>query len=201
MSWFKRSNPEKKVVKPSLSEGLAALEQCGIRKRDDISIEDILFSTGGTLDDPIDYVELLCVLGGDVERDDFRPISDDIWYFDTECICDDGDYVRIANRLLMLSKGALAITNLRDCIDIEGSVAWLEFDFGGKQIHFDFEVQDDWVDGSIFSRFVELLRNVESESRFTYADLGGQDCLIGFATEQQRNALTALTGLQFEWLT
>jgi len=199
MSWFKKSKPEE-PAEPTLSEGLAALEQCGIRKRDDVSIDDILFSTGGTADDPIDYVHLLCLLGSDVERDDFRPKSNDIWHFDTECIYDDGDYVQIANRLVTLSKGALSITNLQDRIDFEKSLAWLEFDFRGKRIHLDLKLQDDWVDPDVLSRCAELLLNFQTEPRFTYADLGGQDCLIGFATEKQRRALTALTGLQFEWL-
>jgi hypothetical protein len=82
LSWFKKSKPEK-PAEPTLSEALTALEQCGVRKRDNVSMEDLLFSTGGTANDPIDYVGLLCLIGGDVERDDFRPISDDIWHFDT----------------------------------------------------------------------------------------------------------------------
>jgi hypothetical protein len=100
----------------------------------------------------------------------------------------------------MLSKGALNITNLQDRVDIKASIAWMEFDFGGKHIHFDFEVQNDWVDTTVFSRLAALLNNVQSEPRFTYADLGGQDFLIGFATEHQRKALTTLTGLRIEWL-
>jgi hypothetical protein len=184
----------------TLAKGLDALEQCGIRKRDDVSIEDILYSTGGTLEDAIDYTHLLCLLGSDVERDDFRPISDDLWHFDTECIVDDGDYVRIAERLLRLSKGALAISNLSDHVDTQESVAWLEFDFRGQRIHWTFEVQDDWVDGTVFTRFVELFRLVPSNARFTYGDLGGQDFLIGYSTDEQRLELTTLTGMTFEWL-
>jgi hypothetical protein len=196
-SWFKKSKP---AEPPTLAEGLAALERCGVRKRDDVSVADILYSTGGTLADSIDYVDLLCLIGSDVERHGFGPKSDDLWHFDTECIVEDGDYVRIAKRLVMLSKGALAITNLQDHVDLEQSVAWLEFDFRGKRLHWDLEVQDDWVDAGLFSRFVEVFEKVPSAARFTYADLGVQDCLIGFATEEQRQALTKLTGLQFLWL-
>lgn len=185
---------------PTLAEGLAALERHGIRKRDDVSIEDILYSTGGTLNDPIDYPQLLCLIGSDVEREDFRPKSNDLWHFDTECIADDGDYVRIAERLACLSKGVLAISDVRDHVSIEDSVAWLELNFRGKPVHWDFEVQDDWVDATVFTRFVQLFGDTSSDARFTYGDLGGQDCLIGFATEEQRQALTGLTGVKFEWL-
>jgi len=184
----------------TLAEGLAALEHCGVRKRDDVSIDDILYSTGGSLSDPIDYTHLLCVIGSDVERDDFRPKSNELWHFDTECIEDHGDYVRIAERLTLLSKGTLPISNLSDHVNIEESVAWLEFDFQGKRIHWDFAIQDDWVDATVFTRFVQLFRAVPSNARFTYGNLDGQDCLIGFATDEQRGALTALTGVKFEWL-
>jgi len=189
------------VKPPTLAEGLAALEQHGIRKRDDVSIEDILYSTGGTLNDPMDYPQLLCLIGSDVERDDFRPKSNDLWHFDTECIVNDGDYVRIAERLAGLSKGALAISDVRDHVSIEQSVAWLEFNHHGKRVRWDFEVQDDWVDATVFTRFVQLFADTPSGARFTYGDLGGQDCLIGFSTNEQRQALTALTGVSFEWLT
>ena len=198
-SFFKKP-AEPKSKRPTLAEGLATLEQCGIRKRDDVTMDDILFSTGGSVNDPMDYPHLLCVIGSDVERGDFHPKSNDLWHFDTECIVDAGDYVRIASRLALLSKGALAITNLSDHIDLEECVAWLELDFQGRRIHWDLTVQDDWVDANVFTQFVKLFQIVPSAARFTYGNLGGQDCLIGFATEQQRLALTALTGIKFEWL-
>jgi hypothetical protein len=182
----------------TLAEGLSLLEDCGVRRRADATIDDLLFSTGGKLDDPIEFVHLLCLLGGTVERGSFQPVSDDLWHFDTECIYGSGDYVSIAERLRSLSKGALVITDLADDFRIEDGVAWLEFKFRYQKIRWDFEVKDDWVDATIFSRVVELFGKVDSASRFTYADLGGQDCLIGFATEEQRHALTQLTGLCFE---
>ena len=138
-------------------------------------------------------------MGGTVERGDFQPISNDLWHFDTECIYGDGDYMRIAERLACLSKGALAISNVRDHVNLEESVAWLEFEFQGKRVYWDFEVQNDWVDVTVFSRFVELFRSIPSDARFTYGDLGGQDFLIGFSTNEQTQALRALTGVKFEW--
>jgi hypothetical protein len=196
-SIFGKSNKDKQ---PTLAEGLAALERCGIRKRDDVSIDDVLYSTGGTLNDPINYAQLLCVIGSQVERDKFQPKSNDLWHFDTECIEDHGAYVRIAERLVLLSKGALTITELSDHINIEDSQAWLELEFQGKRIHWDLAVQNDWVDATVFSRFVQLFQAVPSQARFTYANLGGQDCLFGFSTDEQRHALKNLTGVNFEWL-
>jgi hypothetical protein len=191
------SNPEKQTV---LADGLAALEQCGIRRCDNVFIDDILYSTGGTLVDQISCPQLLCVVGSDVERDDFRPKSTDIWHFDTECIVNHGDYVAIAEQMMALSKGRLAISEPADHVYTDKSVAWLEFNFQGKRVRWDFKVHDDWVDTTIFTLFVLLFSVIPSPARFTYGDLGGQDCLIGFSTESQRQALSALTGMKFEWL-
>ena len=58
-SIFGKSNKDKQ---PTLAEGLAALERCGIRKRDDVSIDDVLYSTGGTLNDPINYASYFALL-------------------------------------------------------------------------------------------------------------------------------------------
>jgi hypothetical protein len=183
----------------TLTEGLAALERLGIRKRADVSIDDLLYTTGGTEDDETDYLDLLCLLGGEVERGDFQIISDDLWHFDTECIVGDGDYVEIAERLVALSKGELAISNLSD--HVGESSGWLEFDFQGQRVHWDLKVNDDWVDWTVFNRFAQLFTPGTSGARFTYAGLGGgQDCFLGFATDGQRLALNNLSELKFEWL-
>jgi hypothetical protein len=63
------------------------------------------------------------------------------------------------------------------------------------------KVDDDWVDPYIFPRFTELLVVRNAGKRFTYIDLGGQDCLIGCATPGQRALLESKTGLKVDWLT
>ena len=77
-----------KTSKPAVSvaQALELLAAIGIRRRPGVSDEDLLLSLGGTMDSPVDWVDLLCVLGGDVERGKFGRISDDIWHVDAECI-------------------------------------------------------------------------------------------------------------------
>lgn len=196
-SWFRKNVPIQNLTVP---EGLAALSQHGISKHDDVTLEDISSSIGGRPGHPMDYVDLLCALGGESKRRRWQHRSDDIWHFDTECICEDGDYVSIAKRLLHLSKGALGISSLADHVDVEASEAWIEFDHHGLRMHWDLEVDNDWVDAAIFTKFVSLFAATSSEARFTYGNLGGQDCLIGFSTEAQRKALSSLTRIEFVWL-
>ena len=71
---------------------------------------------------------------------------------------------------------------------------------GGQSYRWDAEVKDDWVDPMILSRFSDLLSRVGRSRRFTHIDLGGQDCLIGCATAQERERLSRETGLKVEWL-
>lgn len=198
LSWFRKKDS---APPPTLAEALAALEQQGISKRDDVTLDDIRSSMAGKPGTGVDYGDLLCTLGSEVDREeDYHPMSDDIWHFDTECIYEDEDYARIAKRLQSLSKGVLQISNISSRLEPNQSKAWLEFDFKGKRIHWDLKLQDDWVDESIFTRFVQLFASTPSEARFTYGDLEGQDCLIGFATFDQHRALSKLTGVKFEWL-
>ena len=65
----------------------------------------------------------------------------------------------------------------------------------------DAEVDSDWVDTSILTRFADLLTRRKTGRRFTYIDLGGQSCLIGGATPEGRDTLRAKTGLAVDWLT
>ena len=62
------------------------------------------------------------------------------------------------------------------------------------------KVDDDWVDTKVLTQFAELLEGRRAGKRFTYIDLKAQDCLVGCATEEQREWLRAQTGLAVEWL-
>lgn len=129
-------------------------------------------------------------------------LSDNIWHFDTECIEDHGSYVTIAERMAALAQGDLPLEKIDDYVDIEEGEAWLSFTLYGRSYKWTAKVDDDWVDPSIFSRFSDLLTSSRKVGkRFTYIDLGGQDCLIGCATPEQRACLESRTGLKVEWLT
>ena len=52
----------------SIAQALESLAAIGIRRRPGVSDADLLLSLEGNMDSPVDWVDLLCVLGGDVER-------------------------------------------------------------------------------------------------------------------------------------
>lgn len=189
--------------KISLEKQLADIKRAGIELCEGITIETILekYSDRDKFeDDP--YRLLLVCMGGEIMNEDkeFIYISKDIWHLDTECIYDTGDYVKIAERFRELAKCDLPIENVNDYIDLYDNKAWISFSLDAKEFHWDIQVDDDWIDTNIISEFTKLLTLRNTERRYTYLDLKGQDCLIGCCTSTQFNRLKKITGLNFEWL-
>jgi len=162
-----------------LEEQLRVLAECGIRCRPGITVAHIVqpFPRETYERDP--YTALSCTLGSETEDDAAERLSDNIWHFDAECIYDDSDYIGIAARMCILAGGDLPLESVEDRVDAEGGKAWLSFRLDGRPIKWDLRLDDDWVDPTVFSRFASLLAARGTGKRFTYLDLGGQDCLIG----------------------
>jgi len=181
-----------------VAQGLEELAKAAVRVRPGISHDDLLHSLGGTMECPVGWVSLMALLGSDVERGQFERISDDIWHFDAECIEDHGAYVDVVNRFVILAKGALPLTDIRDYVDVEAGKAWVEFTLDGKKEHWDLEVNDDWVDPELYSRLQQLVTERGNGKRFFIVALG-QDSLISFGDEQMKHTLSRLSGVKFEW--
>ena len=148
------------------------------------------------------YLLTLTLMGGGGEDEAMGSgfLSDHIWHFDTECIENHGDYAAIARRMQTLAQGDLPLEEIQDHVDVEEGEAWIAFRLGGQAYRWEAKVEDDWVDDRILTRFADLLVEQRRGRRFTYIDLGGQDCLIGCSTPAQRSALRERTGLAVEWL-
>lgn len=188
----------------SLETQLADLRQCGIAAASPAIERALLAGIARSRVERAPYTHLLCVLGDAAEQASMAgPAgypSDNIWHFDTECIAEHGDYVRIARRLASLSQGALAITDVDDVVDVERGIAWLSLRCGGQHYRWDAIVDDDWVDDKILSQMAALLERSGSARRYTYISLSGQDCLIGCATAGELALFNRTTGLKAQWL-
>jgi hypothetical protein len=196
---FSRKSKSKSATSNvTVAQGLEQLAALGIRPRTGITNDDLLDSLGGTMDSSIDLVSLLCVLGGEIERGDFQRVSDDIWHFDAECIEDNGDYARLIERFVALAKGALPITDIRDQVDIENGTAWVEFKLDGQPVHWDLKVSNDWVDPDLYTRMQELAAARGGGKRF-FIEALGQDSLVSFGDPAMKDALSKLSGLDFQW--
>jgi hypothetical protein len=194
----RKTKDSPKGRRTSVSEALSQLANIGVHVRSGISNEDLLYSLEGTMESPVEWVQLLCVLGSEVERGDFERISDDIWHFDAECIEDHGAYVAVVNRFAILAKGALPLTEINDHVVINEKETWVEFTLDGERIHWDLQVSDDWVDPQLYSRLQQLVAQRGAGKRFFIVALG-QDSLICFGDDQMRRELSRLSGLSFQW--
>ncbi|HEY1602867.1 MAG TPA: hypothetical protein VGG64_24900 [Pirellulales bacterium] len=176
----------------TIEEKLLALSECGLKLRGEFGVSHLIESWGReALDEPGYNLALVC-LGMTQEEPPWTPHCDNLWHFDTECVEGDGSYVCIAKRMTEMAQGSLPLSDFQDHIDVEKGEAWLRFNCQGKSIHIDCEVQDDWVDASIFGHFVRLLSQCDPGKLFLYHDLGGQDCIIGCLTKGQFNGLKKL---------
>lgn len=189
----------KQQPKVTVAQALQQLSDIGIRKRANITDDDLLGSMGGSMGSRVDWPLLLCVLGDETEHGDgFERVSDDIWHFDAECIEDNGDYARAVQRFVLLAKGNLPLADIKDHVDIENEKAWVEFVLEGKKVHWDLQVDNDWFDADLYSRLQELVTARGAGKRF-FIDALGQDSLVCFGDEQMKNALSGLSGLKFDW--
>jgi hypothetical protein len=185
----------------SVEGQIKVLDKCGIRLRPGVDVEKLLESFGREAYEADPYKLLLVSMGSELEFEPFENASDDVWHFDTECIEDHNDYIRIAERFRDLAGGLLPLENITDNVDLLEGEVWLSFHLDGHVHKWTAEVDNDWVDTKIISRFAELLTGRNLGKRFTYLDLGGQDCIIGLSSSEQLQELKTRTGLKFQWLT
>jgi hypothetical protein len=184
----------------TLAGALDQLARIGISVRSGISNQHLLETLGGTMDSTVNWKDLLCVLGSDCEvrPGEYEAASDDIWLFDTESIDVPGSYINIVNGFITLARGALPLTDLHDHVDLDNQSAWFKFILDGKIHHWNLEVNEDWVDPNLYPRLQELVVSRGGDEKFFLTYLG-QDCLICFGDDRMRQALSDLSGMQFNW--
>jgi hypothetical protein len=176
----------------NIEQKLAALAECGLKLKHQFGLTDLVDSWGReALDEPGWNLALVC-LGMTQEEPPWTPHCDNLWHFDTECIEGDGSYVRIAKRMAEMAQGSLPLTDIHDHVDFDAGEAWLEFKCQDKSIRIVCEVQDDWVDTSLFGHFVALLAKCDPSKLFINYNLGGQDCIIGCVTRADYARLNKL---------
>ncbi|MCP3793085.1 MULTISPECIES: hypothetical protein [Paenibacillus] len=183
---------QKKII---FEDQLNKLSELGIFMSADLKKELLLeeFSRNEYEEDP--YNLLLLTLGGEVEvNGEFINVSEEIWYLDTECIEDHGDYARIIIRLENMTK--LNLNNITDYVDIQNDTAWVSFEYMNELIRWEMKVDDDWLDMEIFKKFNELIKTEQSME--LYISILDQGCLMGYFNKEQVIEINKLTKYKFE---
>jgi hypothetical protein len=184
----------------TLEQKLELLSACGLRQSDPFKPEDLLTSWGREEYEKPGFDLVLVALGMTEEQEPWRNHCINLWHFDTECIEDHGDYKRITERMVEMTQGSLPLENIQDHIDLDKEEAWFSFAFRGKEIKVKCKVEDDWVDSTIFARFVDLLAKSDPRKVFIYYDLGSQDCIVGCVAQDELKKLNS-EGIKFVPLT
>ena len=184
----------------TLYDQLDALAACGIAPRQGIGPAELLTRHRERAYETSPFKLLLAELGAESEEPPHQPLSDNVWHMRAECAARGGDYVTIAHRMATLAGDVLLIESVHDEFDLRRGVAWLSFTQRGEPHRWPAKIEERWIDPNILSRFALLLEAQDAALRYTCLDLGGQDCLIACATDEQFAALRKVTGLAFEWL-
>ena len=184
----------------TLYSQLDALAECGIVPNDGVGPAELLARHSEREYETSPFKLLLSVLGSESPEPPCLPLSDSLWHMRAECISGRGDYAKVALRMAGLAGSALPLEAVSDDFDWGQGIAWVSFDLRRRAFRWPAKIEERWIDPNILSRFVALLEQQEPTLRFIGLDLGGQDCLIGCATDEQFAALRKRTGLEFEWL-
>lgn len=134
------------------------------------------------------YQGLVEVMGIDLEREPYLPMCDRLWMCDYERVEDHGAYREVVERLEVMTASRLKLRNISDFVDVEEGYAWVEFDYQGERVHWDFVVDDDWLDPAVLVSYDRLLKNASSPLRIysNHTDYGQSALLAAFTPEAKR---------------
>jgi xanthosine utilization system XapX-like protein len=168
-----------------LETQLAKLAELGLVLNAGIEIEDLLYSLDRSELEAEPFLPLIGLLGIEVERAPWgRPICDRVWNFDTECINAPGDYVKIVQKLEMLTGTPDYLTDIVD--KVEEADAWLEYTIEGRRQHWSIEINDDWADMMTLSYVME---DLQRDGKQFYSIDNGQAMILFYLDPETANKL------------
>lgn len=143
------------------------------------------------------YRRVIEVMASELQREPYTPVCGRLWMCDFERIEDNGSYREVVERLVRLSGAAVPVADVRDCVDIDAGVAWVEFDLGGERVHWDARVDNDWLDPEILLKFDALLRERTEARLYANERDYGQCSLLTCLDSGGFRALGALSRVRF----
>ena len=165
-----------------------ALKACGVTVNAGVTESDLVAFESKADMEKKPYAGLVEVLGIELEREPYTPISNSLWMCDYERVEDHGAYKEIIERLELMTGSALKLSNIEDYVDVEEGKAWVEFDFNGERFHWDAQVDNDWMDPYIIVKYNQLLKSSSSDYRIysNHSDYGQVAFFAAFTVEQYK---------------
>lgn len=183
----------------TLEHQLAKLADLGLHLNEGITPDDLLYSYPREAYEKEPFDLLLFMFGIEVEREPWgRRICDKVWNFDTECIGQTGDYVRIVKALCALTGEPSFLTNVQDYVDLGRAEAWLKYTIAGREQSWSVEVNNDWADTLTLTY---VMSDLERNGKRFYAMDNGQAMILFFLDSQQAAELNQLSEAGLEAVT
>ncbi|WP_322902929.1 hypothetical protein [Paenibacillus campi] len=183
-----------------LAEQWSKLQEAGIYLRANMGIEQVVAGNSLSWYEEKPYTHLLISLGEKVCKDTIDPDcmypSDQLWYVDLQAVENTDLYSQLAERMVMMTDGALDMRHIRSCLDHEHKRVLFSFLHQGERIEWDIQYYSEWIDKSFFDRVIQLNRQRGDEREFVYMTLG-QHLLIGYIDPAQFKLLNKLVDPKF----
>lgn len=172
----------------SLEAQLERLAQLGLRLNPGVGERHLTTFADRAALEKAPFKQLVEVMGITLEEEPYTPLCNRLWMCDYERVEDHGAYVEVVRRLETMTGGALGLAAIRDHVDLDSGVAWVEFDHREVPVHWDLKVDDDWLDPSVLLRYDELLRASRADVRIyaNHRDYGQVAFLVALAPQHQR---------------
>jgi hypothetical protein len=173
-----------------LETQLEKLAELGLVLNPEIAIDDLLVSVTRQAFEDKPFELLLFCFGIEVERAPWgRRICNRVWSFDPECIVSTGDYVRIVQKLCLLSGDPDYLTDVVDYVDLDPGECWLEYTVRDKRQHWTIAANDDWADMLALSYVMEDLQRDGSQF---YAIDNGEAMMLFYLNPETADKLSEL---------
>lgn len=186
------------VDKISLETQLEKLASLGIYPKDEDFMEWISDEWGRDSVEYDPYNLLLFSLGGEREVDNtWKPLSEEVYSFDTECVEDDDSYQIVLERLVALTKGEVEISDISSMVNHEDGTSSLSFRYKDNNYQWDLDYEDDWFDHAVISKINGLLKETNS-TKYFYACSPDQTLTVIYAARSIVDELNNIVSSRFE---
>jgi hypothetical protein len=175
-----------------------ALRGCGISVRPKVKLAQIIEGQEPTSFDGDPYRHLLCLMGSYDKQG--QPWSDDVLFFGSDCITEDGDYTQVLTSLRRLAKDRLQIQDIRDTLDHSTGHATVAFTLDGEEVAWTVDQKDHAFNMSVLSGVAAILQERGDGYRFAFTSIDEQHWIIVCVTEEEFNDLNQTTGIEWAWV-
>ncbi len=145
------------------------------------------------------YALIIQLLGWEIDLEPHSqdPISNRFWDVDAECVDDTRLYAQAIERLEFMTEKVLGLSDIEGDIDFdEERFAYVAFTYKGERIRWDFRIDHDWMDFSVFAKYDDLLGAHGSPMRLHFGPWNQGGIFAAF-TASEFARFRELTKLEF----